>query len=623
MRKKLLKNQETINNNNNINSNISENKNPYSGNLNKENAEEAIAKLELENIDPKLRIIYEPLIAYIGEENLKKLFSSQIVYKEEGLDYLAKTLRQILEKSANKYSSTKSAVKAANISNISKKESGKNSIINILMKLIFLFMKHKHPNISIKTINIFQNLLLIINEFSTSKEFTDLSYDYNVTDRILFKIKEKLGDANLKIRTKAVDLYCLLLRQNLCDYNNLLSELLEDEANDSDNIKVIKSSKTIFGKLSILDNVFDEIQNALADKRTNLNIFPFTQILTYVIENITNSKSEIRKLARRILVKMYTHFGYKAIEPILKKVDDRELIKLLDLVPEVLDTIRNKQLSNIKNQPNNNNISFNNLSNNSLSIINKSLLARKLFDRKKSINSNNNNNISNNNKSFEKKIAFAKASPINADNIRNNNNIYNISNNANDMHIPYSEKDTKNKIKTEEGNKDYTQKTSMINPGNEKTEALKGSTALNKAEKDNQTSNLISGKNNKLICSYCGKSDENFINNKALEDHILNFCVLFFNCPKCAINVEVRLLNQHLVSQCNKKAEVKICKRCKEPIDMLLFNEHLKSNDCNPAKNINSSNRCPLCHLDIPPFDKGFVNHLVNEKCQKQNRKYD
>ena len=64
-----------------------------------------------------------------------------------------------------------------------------------------------------------------------------------------------------------------------------------------------------------------------------------------------------------------------------------------------------------------------------------------------------------------------------------------------------------------------------------------------------------------------------------------------------------------------------MCKRCKEAIDLKDYEYHVRENKCNPAKNINSSNRCPVCHRDIPPHDKGFYLHLVKYICQKHKRK--
>jgi len=607
--------------------------------------EEDIIRGELENLDPKTKSNYDALIKYIGEENLRKIFSIQVIFKEEGLDVLLKSLKEIVEKTLKE--------KAVNIS-VTENETSK--ILNLIMKLVFISMKDKHPHISIKTIDIFQNLLSIINDIILNKKVVNLVYDLSVTDKILIKIKEKLGDPNLKIRTKSVDLYCLLLRQNLCDYNNLLTELLEDELKHVDTKKILKSSKTIIGKLSIFDNVFDEIENALQDKRTDEKTFPFSLILKYVIENLTNSKSEIRKLARRILVKMYTAFGYKKIEPMLKKVDERELEKLVELVPEVLDTLKNKQI-NIKLLQQN--VNINSVINNSqqLPINNKSLLARKSLEKRKSIetknsagnanyNSNNNiyninsNNINNNNiivtkniKSIEKKKVLGRyqikiesenfePSLIKLSSAKSGKEKAVISIKATNPMENIIEGETGIQASTELVSSDLSYKVKLDAYNNEYQKNINNLNTSNSKIQSPSRKNLRipNNKNKILICSYCGKSDDSFVNSKELESHKNSDCPLFTNCLKCNLNLEVRLLNHHLLSDCNKKSENKLCKRCKEPVDTNSYEEHLKSNNCIPAKNLNSSNRCPLCHKDIPPYDKGFVQHLVNDKCSKQTR---
>jgi len=649
LKKKLLKNYvQSISLHNQINSVGSAD--PNSSTKPEGIQEEDLIRGELENLDSKTKSNYDALIYYFGEENLRKIFSNQVIFKEEGLDTLLKSLKEIIERTIKENKNNKN--NNSNSLNPEKTESETSKIINLIMKLVFILMKDKHPHVSIKTIDIFQTLLSTISEVTLSKQVATLAYDLTITDKILFKIKEKLGDPNPKIRTKAVDLYCLLLRQNLCDYNNLLSELLEDELRHHiDTKKVVKSSKTIIGKLSIFDNVFDEIQNSLGDKRTDEKTFPFTLILKYVIENLTNTKSEIRKLARRILVKMYTAFGYKKIEPFIKKVDERELEKLVELMPEVAETLlKSKQIGGVKLLSLNSGIAANNNSSVVYPISsNKSLLMRKSLEKKNSNNasnninnnhntaSNSNNKVNNNNKRNEKRKLLGKyqiqSSVVqNNDNSNNNNNNENslikmnsvISGGAAELSNCSPQADSINvkaTMKLESYSNDYLKILNNINSINNSTKSPVSSP--NKAAAAAAKSVLPNNKNKVLICSYCGKSDESFLNSKDLEAHKSSDCRLFSNCAKCNQNVEVRLLNQHLLAECAKKSESKQCKRCKEPVDFKSYEEHIKSNSCNPAKNLNSSNRCPLCHKDIPPYDKGFVQHLVNDSCQMQSRKND
>lgn len=225
------------------------------------------------------------------------MFSKHVLWKEEGLDEFIQQMGKMFSK---------------NDVNVI------NNIINLIMKMVFLFLSEKHPVVNIRAIEIFQNLLKTIMDSKTK-----LEYDFTITDNILIKIKEKVGDVNNKVRAKSVDLYTFMLKTPICDYNNLLSELVEDELRLWDAKKIQKSSKLILGKLSIFENVINDYNNALKDKRTESNTFPFNLLNQYIFENINHSKAEIRKLTRLIIIKEYKLWGFKKLEPFLKKLKSK------------------------------------------------------------------------------------------------------------------------------------------------------------------------------------------------------------------------------------------------------------------------------------------------------------
>ncbi len=41
------------------------------------------------------------------------------------------------------------------------------------------------------------------------------------------------------------------------------------------------------------------------------------------------------------------------------------------------------------------------------------------------------------------------------------------------------------------------------------------------------------------------------------------------------------------------------------------------------SKPLASANRCPLCHLDINPGVNGWKEHLVDEGCENNPRKWE
>jgi hypothetical protein len=132
-------------------------------------------------------------VKYIGEDGLKKLFSRNILWKEEGLEEFNKSLPRIFTESC----------KAEPL----KSGSEIDVLINLILKMLFLFLCEKHPQTSIRSMDIFETLLSEI-----KKATVKLNYDINLTDNILIKIKEKLGDVNTKVRNKAVSLYSYMLK---------------------------------------------------------------------------------------------------------------------------------------------------------------------------------------------------------------------------------------------------------------------------------------------------------------------------------------------------------------------------------------------------------------------------
>ena len=440
------------------------------------------AKGTLEDIDSKLLSQYAPIVKVIGEDGLKKIFSKHILWKEEGFDLF-------LEKMPEMFSSQGNGDLI-------------NKLITLIMKLVMIFLEEKHPSIVIKTLDIIKNLL-----DSIRVNRTKLNIDLNITDSMLRKIKKKLGDVNPKVRNKVAELYCYMLTLDFCDYNNLINELIEDELRHIDIKPIPKSSKLIMKKLEIFNSIFDDFNNALKSKRTDMESFPSSLVLDYLIMNVQHSKSEIRKYSRMLIGKYINIFGKSKMKKKLEKIEGRELSKLVN---------ENQSLKEI----------FPNLSSNG--VIEKSSL---------DISNGNNLNMSNGN-------------------IRN-----------------------KSKGKSPK-------------------------------KKENEV---------KVKCNYCSKE---FPNRDILPSHWTKDCPFFITCENCNQNIEVKKLINHRLNDCKDKENYEMCKRCKEAVSKDIYEKHVKDNKCNPAKNPNSSGRCPLCHKDlVPPGDKGFIVHLIKEGCPAHNRK--
>ena len=284
-------------------------------------------KGELEELPNKIYNKYELLIPYIGEEGLRKVFSKQILWKEEGFENLVNKIENIFNEQTT-------------IDKI-------NEYIIKLMKMVIIFLDEKHPSIIVKTLELFEKLLKCIKKQSSQ---LNLEYDFNITDAILDKIKQKLGDVSPKVRNKAVNLYFYMLQQDFCDYNNLLTELLEEEIkryeltnnltiNSTVNKKQRATTKLTLGKLQIFNKVIDDVDNAFAKKQTSIEKFPYEMFAEYLIIYVDHNRSEIRKLTRMCIGKFINKFGFDRIKKYLEKVDIRELNKLLNELPQYANEI--------------------------------------------------------------------------------------------------------------------------------------------------------------------------------------------------------------------------------------------------------------------------------------------
>ena len=490
-------------------------------------------KGELEEISPKILQEYILITNVIGEENMRKIFSKHILWKEEGLKFF-------IDK----------------IDNILKNNNNNNEIISSILQLSMILLEEKHPSIVIKTLEIIKKLFEYI-----KKNNITLNIKGEITDGLLIKIKEKLGDVNPKVRTKSVSLYCYMLSLSFCDYNNLISELVEEEIKNN-NKYMPKSSNLILGKLDIFINIFNNFDDAINMKRTDKQKFPSALVMEYLICNISHNKPEVRRKTI-IAMKLFLNvFEISKFKKKLEKIEERELSKLINEIPDLQNYFPDIIVSN-RNKSETVNISKSrgNSYNSEImpSIIKKKV--SKLFLKK--------------DKKVSKKRLFLKSkfvSPVNTtngneDKKENNNNINNI-------------------IITE-------------NINNE----------------NNKENNDI--KENKKIKDYCSYCKKNLNEGEILANHWTSDCPIFTRCEKCSLNLEIKKLNHHRGNECKFKEEYKLCNKCNEYILKDELDSHKKSK-CNLKP---GCVKCPLCHKDINDSHNDFYQHLVSQGCPFQNRK--
>ncbi len=89
--------------------------------------------------------------------------------------------------------------------------------------------------------------------------------------------------------------------------------------------------------------------------------------------------------------------------------------------------------------------------------------------------------------------------------------------------------------------------------------------------------------------------------------------------------MEIPSIKDHLLNECDKKAELKQCSRCKQMIHQSVYEEHTQLQAC--KANPEDASLCPLCETDITKLTKtnnlqeAWLTHLVQDKCPKNPKK--
>ena len=507
---------------------------------NKQDEFGAVDKGELEEISPKLLKDFNLIANVIKEEGMRKIFSKQILWKEEGLNILIENLVNILE-----YKDENNKITI-------------NNIITQIMKLSMILIEDKHPSAVIKTLEVLKKLFEYLKEHNTK-----LNIEPSTTDSILFRIKQKLGDVNPKVRAKAVALYCYMLTLNFCDYDNLISELLEEELRHYDSKYIPKSNNLIMGKLDIFMNVFNNFSDALNSKRTKIESFPANLVIEYLIMNVSHNKSEIRKKTRLVISQFIRYFGVPKYKKKIERIEERELMKLVSEIPELREyfpKLYSPSSGDLSNSGSELNISSKGRKNSKSNIKINNLYNFGESDKRNSTKIDNSNNNKKKNSIINKEASNVNLTVNNDSDENYNNNNDNINNNVNE----------------------------------------------NNHNKKSMSNNY---------CEYCQKKMKD---GEVLANHWITSCKMFTQCEKCFMNLEVQKLNEHRAKECKFKDQYKLCKTCNECFLKEKFNNHQKE-ICSLKKGFK---KCPLCHKDIDIINKnGFFIHLVKQKCKQQNRK--
>uniref|UniRef100_A0A9J7YYC2 Centrosomal protein of 104 kDa n=1 Tax=Cyprinus carpio carpio TaxID=630221 RepID=A0A9J7YYC2_CYPCA len=97
------------------------------------------------------------------------------------------------------------------------------------------------------------------------------------------------------------------------------------------------------------------------------------------------------------------------------------------------------------------------------------------------------------------------------------------------------------------------------------------------------------------LCIFCGERDESFTED-GLDLHYWKHCPMLQRCLQCRQVVEIASLTEHLLTECERRADFTQCPLCSEALTRDKLNEHAQSAACNPPTSGENCNHCPLCH---------------------------
>ena len=343
--------------------NKSNQKNKYEENKNNSSQSENFSIDEgndvLEELSPEIREENEFLINNLGEEIIQKIFSKNMEYKEEGFNLLNLRVKNFIVFSPENINET-------------------NDYIISLINIVFLFIDDKHSSIVIKCLELFMNIIKSIEEKS---DLDKIEYEFKITKPLIKKIIEKFNNNSKKVREKVSELYFYLLDSNLCDYNSLIIELIENDVNEyfyklntinSNNFsprvnlsmvsdlshQIVKyniiNKSSIMMKMNIFLKIFSNQEKFR--KKLYRKKFPESIVGDFLIMNLNNQKEEeVVQIAKNVLIKYINIFGNQIFYKLKMIIGNKELLRIIEDNDELIFELkqyeeeRNKKDKKIKN----------------------------------------------------------------------------------------------------------------------------------------------------------------------------------------------------------------------------------------------------------------------------------
>ncbi|XP_051950699.1 centrosomal protein of 104 kDa isoform X2 [Xyrauchen texanus] len=120
------------------------------------------------------------------------------------------------------------------------------------------------------------------------------------------------------------------------------------------------------------------------------------------------------------------------------------------------------------------------------------------------------------------------------------------------------------------------------------------------------------------LCIFCGERDESFTVD-GLDLHYWKHCPMLQRCLRCRQVVEIASLTEHLLTECERRADFTQCPLCFEALPQDKLTGHAQSTACNPPASVENWNHCPLCHENLASGEEGWKSHLMGAEGCKQN----
>ena len=303
----------------------------------------------LEELSEHLKLKYEILIPIVGEETIRKIFSKCMGYRKEGLKNLKEKIPDIL----NNKSDTNET----------------NKYILLLMEIINIFLNNKHSSIVFGALDIFNSILTAIKEKSKQN---NIAYDFTITKRTLRKIKEKLNDISKLVREKAENIYYIMLDSDFCEYNLLLSELIEKEQiyqfnrtleakkNNNNQYSIYdiynndtiipedrSSNHLIITKMNIFLRALENFDDSVKKNKTDKQRFPKDILGDFIIMHINHPNNEVREITKKVAIRFIDIFGSDILEKMNIYLDEKDIIKTEKELKKIYEKLKKEEKKNV------------------------------------------------------------------------------------------------------------------------------------------------------------------------------------------------------------------------------------------------------------------------------------